>query len=75
MTQSEEQLGAAWTRVLADYEHHLVSERDLSSQAAAIIRLAEAEGLSAHAGLLLRIDGRPRGGRAAAPGADLVTEP
>ncbi len=31
MTQSEEQLGAAWTRVLADYEHHLVSERDLSS--------------------------------------------
>ena len=26
-----DQLGEAWTRVLADYERHLVSERDLSS--------------------------------------------
>ncbi len=32
MTEStQHELGEAWARVLADYERHLVSERDLSA--------------------------------------------
>lgn len=31
MTESTDELGEAWARVLAEYERHLVSERDLSA--------------------------------------------
>lgn len=31
MTETQEDLGEAWTRALVDYERHLVSERDLSA--------------------------------------------
>ncbi len=31
MTETQDELGEAWARVLAEYERHLVSERDLSA--------------------------------------------
>lgn len=44
----EEPIGEAWARVLADYEHHLVAERDLSVHSVRAY-LTDVRGLASHA--------------------------
>lgn len=48
MTESTDDLGEAWARVLADYERHLVSERDLSAHSVRAY-VTDLHGLASHA--------------------------